>query len=126
LYSIASNLVIAVVLIRLRTLAAPDSLLVGIYFILSGCARFVEESYRGEPQTPIIAGLRVYQWFAVGLLLGGVALTMVRMAPNRVGIGPPSLPLVALAAVMFLVFAAAMGLDFPGSNRRFARLAEAD
>ncbi|MCG6956931.1 MAG: prolipoprotein diacylglyceryl transferase [Gemmatimonadetes bacterium] len=56
MYSIAGNLVIGVLLIRLRTLAAPESLIVGVYFMLSACARFVEESYRGEPQTPVVGG----------------------------------------------------------------------
>lgn len=126
LYSIAGNLVIAVALIRLRTLVAPDSLLVGVYFLLSGCARFVEESYRGEPQTPMVLGLRVYQWFAVALVLAGIGCAMLPMAPSRAGIHAPSGALLGWAVAMFLVFAAAMGLDFPGSDRRFARLASAD
>ncbi|MGE0355028.1 MAG: prolipoprotein diacylglyceryl transferase family protein, partial [Gemmatimonadales bacterium] len=90
LYSIAGNIVIALLLIRMRILAAPDSLLIGMYFILSGCARFVEESYRGEPQTPMLGGLRIYQWFAVASVLAGVAFSMIPMPPNRAGFTPPS------------------------------------
>lgn len=126
LYSIAGNVAIGVVLFRLRSLAAPDSLLIGVYFILSGCARFVEESYRGEPQTPLVGGLRVYQWFAVATVLAGVAATMLALPPSAAGLHAPSGPLLAWAAVMFVVFAAAMGLDFPRSDRRFSRLAAAD
>jgi prolipoprotein diacylglyceryltransferase len=126
LVSIAGNLVIGVLLIRLRTLAAPDSLVLGVYFMLSGCARFVEESYRGEPQTPVVGGLRVYQWFAIGSLLAGILCTMFPMPPAAAGFSRPSAALIGWAAVMFVVFAAAMGLDFPGSNRRFSRLAAAD
>lgn len=61
LYSIAGNLVIGALLIRLRTRGAADTLLVGVYLMLSGCARSVDESYRGEPQTPVVGGLRICQ-----------------------------------------------------------------
>ncbi len=126
LYSIAGNLVIGLILLRLRLLAAPDTLLLGVYFMLSGCARFVEESYRGEPQTPLVGGLRIYQWFAVGTLLAGIICTMIPVPPSQAGFSAPSASLGVWAVVMFGVFAAAMGLDFPGSNRRFSRLASAD
>ena len=38
------------------------SLIVGLYFILSGLGRFVEEAYRGEVQTKIVGGggMRIY------------------------------------------------------------------
>jgi hypothetical protein len=122
----AGNVVIGLLLLRLRMLHAPDTLLLGAYLILSACARFVEESYRGEPQTPVLGGLRVYQWFAVGTLLAGVAATMFPTAPASVGFTAPSGALMAWAALFFGVAAAAMGLDFPRSNRRFSRLASAD
>lgn len=126
LYSIAGNVVIGLLLMRLQILAAPHTLVVGTYFILTGLARFVEEAYRGEPQTPVVAGLRLYQWFAVGSLLAGVILTMVPMAPGSAGFTAPSGSLVGWAVVVFLVFAVAMGLDFPASSRRFSRLAAAE
>jgi protein-S-isoprenylcysteine O-methyltransferase Ste14 len=125
-YSIAGNIVIGALLIRLRTLSCPDSLLLGVYLIVSGCARFVEESYRGEPQTPLVLGLRIYQWFAIGTLLAGIVSTMIPMPPSEQTFSVPSAALLTWAVVMFLVFAAAMGLDFPRSNRRFSRLAAAD
>jgi hypothetical protein len=40
-FSIAGNIVIGVLLIRLRTLGTADLLLVGVYLMLSGIARFV-------------------------------------------------------------------------------------
>ena len=126
LYSIAGNLVIGLLLIRLRVLSCPDSLLLGVYLMLSGCARFVEESYRGEPQTPLVLGLRIYQWFAVATLAAGIVCTMLRMPATEHTFSLPSAELLTWAGVMFLVFAAAMGLDFPRSNRRFSRLAAAD
>ena len=36
---------------------------------------FIEEAYRGEPQTPVVAGLRLYQWLAVGTVAFGAVLT---------------------------------------------------
>jgi prolipoprotein diacylglyceryltransferase len=125
-FSMAGNLVIGVLLIRLRTLGAADLLLVGLFFMLTGIARFVEESYRGEPQTPRVAGLRIYQWFAVGTLLAGIAVTMLPADPVSGGIGAPTGRLLAWAAAFFVIAAAAMGLDFPGSDRRFSRLASTD
>lgn len=126
LYSIGSNVVIGLLLVRLRYVGMPDAFLVGLYLMLSGCARFVEESYRGEPQTPIIGGLRVYQWFAIASVAIGIIFTMLPPASRNAGFGPPSPVLLASAVAMFVVFAAAMGLDFPRSNRRFSRLASAD
>ena len=126
LYSIGANLLIGVVLLRLRSLAAPDSLLVAIYLILGGVARFVEESFRGEPQTPIVGGLRVYQWLAVASVLAGAALSALPAEPGTSGFAPLDLRLLLAAMAMALISGFAMGVDFPASNRRFSRLASAD
>ena len=75
LYSIAGNVVIGLVLMRLRVLGAADVLIIGLYLILSGIARFVEESYRAEPQTRVVAGLHLYQWLAIGQTLAGIVTT---------------------------------------------------
>ena len=126
LYSIGLNIVLGLILLRLHLLAAPDTLLLGSYFMLSGLARFVEESYRGEPQTPLVGGLRIYQWFAVATLLAGIACTMFPTPPSTAGFSQPTRLLLVAAAGMFGLFSAAMGLDFPASNRRFSRLAAGD
>lgn len=123
LFSMAGNLVIGLLLFRLRILNAPSTLIVGSYFILAGLARFVEEAYRGEPQTPVVGGLRLYQWFAAVSVLAGVGVTMVPISPSPGALQAPGTTLVAGAVVMFFLSAAAMGVDFPGSNRRFSRLA---
>lgn len=125
-YSIGANLVIGVLLSRLQILGAPATMILGGYFLLAGLARFVEEGYRGEPQTPVVAGLRAYQWFAVVSVLAGIGVTMVPMPPSAAGFQVPTPALIAWTVVMFLVFAVAMGLDFPGSDRRFSRLAPAE
>jgi protein-S-isoprenylcysteine O-methyltransferase Ste14 len=126
LYSIAGNLIIGVMLIRLRVLGTPDSLIVGIYLILAAIARFVEESFRAEPQTPILAGLHSYQWIAVAQIVLGIVCTTRPSAAAAAGFTWPQAPLVWAAIVMALLTGFAMGVDFPGSNRRFSRLAAAD
>ena len=125
-YSILADVVIGMLLLRLRYLGAPDLLLLGACLILTGCARFVEESYRGEPQTPWVGGLRLYQWFAVATLLAGVGVTFLPSAPGPRGLALPSPGSLAWSLVFFVLGAAAMGMDFPGSNRRFSRLASGD
>lgn len=123
LYSILANLVIGVLLLRLWSLGAAFGLVAGAYLILAGVARFVEESYRGEPQTPMVGGMRIYQWMAVLSLVGGVVLTTIP------GGRPPGLVftfewrLLLGGLVYGLLVGFAMGADFPGSARRFARLA---
>lgn len=121
LYSILWNVVIAVVLTRLWFSSAPLSVIGGLYMIMTGVGRFVEEAYRGEPQTHVLGGLRFYQWIAVVTVVGGAAVTAIR-SPLTPSLVPPGTPLL-LASVAFGVLTwGALGLDFPASNRRFARL----
>lgn len=126
LYSIAGNIVIGVAMLRLRMVATPDSLIVGIYLILTAVARFVEESFRAEPQTPIVAGLHSYQWIAVGSLLAGIVCTTIPTAASTPAFVWPDARLVGSAIAMAMLAGFALGVDFPASNRRFSRLAPAD
>ena len=122
LYSILCNIVIAVVVARLWQLHAALSLIVGVYLILNGLGRFVEESYRGEPQTATKAGLKVYQWMAILSVLAGVFVTMIGGAPRATATLFNSASVIA-AGCFSLITWFALGVDFPNSNRRFARLA---
>jgi protein-S-isoprenylcysteine O-methyltransferase Ste14 len=126
LYSIAGNFVIGVALLRLRFVGAPDALLVGLYLILSGIARFVEESYRAEPQTPIVAGLHSYQWIAAASVVIGIVATTIPSASAARPFAPLDGPFLLGALALALATGFAMGVDFPRSNRRFSRLAAAD
>ncbi len=126
LYSIIGNLLIGVVLLRLRLLGAPDGLELGTYFLLSGLARFVEESYRGEPQTKVIGGLRIYQWLAIASVVAGMLCTTLPSESPVTGFVAPTAALWWVAIGLGLLSGAAMGVDFPKSNRRFSRLAAAD
>jgi protein-S-isoprenylcysteine O-methyltransferase Ste14 len=120
LYSIGTNIVTGLVLIRLFNIGISSSFIVGIYLILNGTGRFVEESYRGEVQTPYWAGMKIYQWAAILSILFGILFTAI---PNRaVLVFHPNLLSLILAIVMGILVTFASGVDFPDSNRRFARL----
>jgi len=122
LYSLLWLMVVGVVLTRLWLLTVPLSFIAGMYFVLVGLGRFVEEHYRGEPQTAVIAGFRLYQWLTLVFVVGGAALTTLpsATAPAPVAIGWPAIAVSLLAAV---IGTASFGMDLPQSSRRFSRLA---
>jgi protein-S-isoprenylcysteine O-methyltransferase Ste14 len=122
LYSILWNVLIALVMVRLWVTASPWSLIGGVYLVLTGIGRFSEEAWRGEPQTAVLAGLRLYQWIAIGTVLAGAAITATVRSGSA---GPPEFAPVelAIAAILGVLAALALGVDLPESNRRFARLA---
>lgn len=121
LYSILWNGFVALVLGRLWMVGAPLHLIAGVFVIATGIGRFAEEAYRGEPQTPVVGGLRLYQWVAIGSVLMGILFTALGTsarapAPAWNWMAP------AVALVFGLVTTIAFGVDFPDSDRRFARL----
>jgi prolipoprotein diacylglyceryltransferase len=121
LYSILWNVGIAMVMTRLWIVHAPLGLIGGLYLILTGIGRFCEEGYRGEPQTPVLAGLRLYQWIAIATVCGGAAFTALgsRTAAPAARF---SWTVLAVAVVFGVVSTFLLGIDAPESNRRFARL----
>jgi protein-S-isoprenylcysteine O-methyltransferase Ste14 len=121
-YSILWNIVIACLVTRLWFVHASFGMIAGLYLIFTGLGRFVEEAYRGEPQTPIVLGLRLYQWIALLTVVAGAVLTALPAT------GIPAFPqyswdalIAGLGFGLFTWFA--LGVDFPDSNARFARLA---
>jgi hypothetical protein len=120
LYSIACNLLTALVTARLWSAGAPLGMIGGAFLLLNGLGRFVEEAYRGEPQTAVYAGLRFYQWIAIGTVVAGAVVTTVRTS------APPDAQItwtgLAVAVVFAVVAGLALGFDAPDSNRRFGRL----
>lgn len=120
LYSILWNLPLGLVLLRCAQLGQPPSAVAGLYLLGNGLGRFVEEAYRGEPQTRRWGGLAEYQVYALVSVVCGAALTCVPSA------WPPSAALSAglvwASLAVGMATAVAMGVDFPGSDRRFARL----
>jgi prolipoprotein diacylglyceryltransferase len=116
------NIFVGLAIARLWLLCAPLHLIGGLYLILNGLGRFVEEAWRGEPQTPVFARLRLYQWAAITSVLAGVLVTALgasEPAPAAHFDWIAPLP----AAAFGLLVGCAMGVDFPESNRRFSRLA---
>jgi prolipoprotein diacylglyceryltransferase/protein-S-isoprenylcysteine O-methyltransferase Ste14 len=121
-YSILWNAMVFLVVARLWWLQAMPGTVCGAWLLLSGLGRFVEESLRGEPQTLVFAGLRLYQWVAAGTVVVGAALLAV---PAGAPLPGPRLDSAAIAAALFAGAAAwfAYGVDFPRSRRRYSRLA---
>lgn len=102
---------------------ASLSLIIGLYLILSGIGRFLEEATRGETQTKIIFRLRLYQWLALVLVALGMIFTCFE-APLSPAIGSFAIvlrhsPLYLSIALLFMF---AFGVDFPQSQRRFSEL----
>lgn len=121
LYSILWNVAMGLLLLRLWVAATPLALIVGAYFILAGLGRFVEEAYRGEPQTPIAGKLRLYQWLAAASVACGAAVTTCTTGPAS-GVIRPGWTGVMAGLAFGLLAAVAYGVDFPESRARFARL----
>ena len=122
LYAMLWLLVVGFALTRLWLAGAPMSFIAGMYFVLVGLGRFVEEHYRGEPQTAVIAGFRMYQWLTLAFVVGGAALSAFRSAS-----APAPTPIdgrtMLVAVLTALIGVASFGADVPSSNRRFSRLA---
>ena len=120
-YSILWNVVVELALLRLLQLHAASTVIFGLYLLLSSAGRFVEEAYRGEPQTATVCGLHLYQWIATTLGVAGAVITTVRSSPLPVA-APLRLSSVVLALGCAAVAWFVTGIDFPESSRRFARL----
>jgi hypothetical protein len=125
LYSIYANAFTATLLSRLYDSGASQTLVIAVYLTVSGALRFIEEAYRGEPQTPLWNGLKLYQWLALAQALAGVGLSVIASPPVPVlsPIGPAGWA-TALVAGIFAGFA--MGIDFPSLRSRFSQLTPTD
>lgn len=122
MYSIGFNLLSGWVLVHLWYCSMPAGLLTGLYFMLAGLSRFVEEAYRGEPQTSRHAGLSDYQWLAVGFM--GLAFVFWNIPSSMAAVPPPDWKAASLmpGILLGLLYAFCMSTDFPDSGKRFARL----
>jgi prolipoprotein diacylglyceryltransferase len=121
LYSMIWMVFVGLVMIRLWAIAAPLQFIAGTYFVLVGLGRFVEEHFRGEPQTSVIAGLRLYQWLTIAFVIGGAVL--MTLGPTAAPALPPFDPrLLPIALLVGTICYVAYGMDFPASSRRFSRL----
>ncbi len=121
-YSIIGNIAIFLALAALWAAGARLTMICGLYLALSGLLRFVEEGYRGEPQTKIVGGMRIYQWFSSVMLIGGLFFLTVDSGSAR-PLTLEGLPSnLAVSAILFIACGFVAGVDFPESRRRFSRL----
>lgn len=121
LYSAGWMLLVTAILVRLWLLSAGLQFIVGVYFLLTGVGRFVEEHFRGEPQTAVWLGFRLYQWLALGSLVFGAVLTAAGWTPAPGPAIPTRGTLLGVLGFTMVTYIA-YGVDFPGVNRRFSRL----
>jgi protein-S-isoprenylcysteine O-methyltransferase Ste14 len=121
LYSILANVVIGTLLLRLRVCGASAFVIAGLYLVLGGMSRFVEEAYRGEPQTIRLAGLPLYQWMATASVLLGM-LVMPLAGRSLPALRAPTFGLLVSSFFWAMVCCFAMSMDFPNSKRRYSRL----
>jgi hypothetical protein len=121
LYSIIWILLVGFALLRLWKLDASLQFIAGTYFILVGLGRFVEEHFRGEPQTSVIGGLRLYQWISIGFIIVGPGLTTLPPEYGQGISGPDPGALLVFLGVALLLYLG-FGADLPRSSRRFSRL----
>jgi protein-S-isoprenylcysteine O-methyltransferase Ste14 len=121
-YSIVFNVITGLILLRLWYGGSSPALIAGLYFILSGATRFVEEQFRGEVQTRFIKGLRLYQWLAIGSILTGIFFTMIKTHEPVMLRWDFSPTMVLVACSTGLLWAFGMSMDFPKSTARFSRL----
>lgn len=120
LYSIGNNFISGLILIRLCSLNMSVTFITGMYLILNGLGRFIEEYFRGEAQTPYWAGMRIYQWIAIVNIVAGAVFTCLPSATMlNFQLNVPSF---CWALAMGIFATIAYGVDFPNSNKRFARL----
>lgn len=121
LYSILWLSFTGCILLALWDNGLPYSFIFGAYLMLTGLGRFVEEAYRGEVQTPILNGLRLYQWAALFSFIIGIVMTTIPVT-NAVVYPDYGWQTWLSAAIGGLFIFFSMGVDFPNSNYRFSRL----
>jgi protein-S-isoprenylcysteine O-methyltransferase Ste14 len=121
LYAILWLFFVGFVLLALWYNNFSAAFIFGLYLILTGLGRFVEEAYRGEVLTPIMKGLRLYQWTALISVIAGIIMTVLPVSPiTIIPVFGWDILWAALIGGAFTTFA--MGIDFPYSNARFSRL----
>lgn len=121
LYSILWLFFVGFILFELWNNKFSPSFILGLYLILNGIGRFVEEAFRGEVQTKILGGLRLYQWTAILSVIIGIGFTVYTSNAVLLVSGFGWETFVAAFIGGFCTFFA-MGVDFPNSNARFSRL----
>jgi prolipoprotein diacylglyceryltransferase len=123
-YSIGANIIIGMFLWRVWYSDVCLCLIISLYFILTGLARFVEEAYRGEVQTPIYCQHKVYQWTSIVFLLLGILISTIP-CENTARLTFCFHTIYLTPSIIFACMTTfAMGIDLPDSNMKYARLSD--
>jgi prolipoprotein diacylglyceryltransferase len=123
-YSIFANIIIGMLLWRLWYSNVALNLIISLYLILIGLSRFVEETFRGEIQTPIYYKLKIYQWMSILFVFLGIVISMIP-CDKRIQLELSWKWEYLIPSIGFAIFTAfATGVDFPESKKRFSRLSD--
>ncbi len=123
LYSIIFNILLGFFLFAMwKAGYFADTLIIGLYLILTGIERFSEDAYRGEKQTRHLYGLVENQWLAIVALLVGILTTIIPGKPTDIGMAGFDQIIIIATIAGGLITAFAMSVDFPKSKVRFSRL----
>jgi hypothetical protein len=86
-------------------------------------ARFCEEAWRGEPQTPVHAGLNLYQWLAISTVAAGLILALQTPLGTLPAPHLPWLRDILSASPIIFLWCIAFSVDWPGTEWPLSRLA---
>lgn len=117
LYSMLWSMFCGIVLARMWWAGCELHMIAGLFAMLSGMGRFVEEAYRAEFYTHSDGRWRPYQWMAAAAVIGGGILTAL---PVTAEAPPPSLNLesLTLAVAFGMIAAIAAGVELRTTNSR--------
>lgn len=116
------NLAVCAVLLMAWRAHSGSLFIGGLYLVLTALARFGEEGWRGEPQTPGKCGLSLYQWICIPTVLVGVGTSMIASTPVPIAAGLDGNSLLTVAGLA-LFLALMMSCDWPRMHLPFSRLA---
>lgn len=113
LYSMIWLFVVGFVMLSMWLHKMPFSLICGLYLILTGIGRFIEEAYRGEVNIIIYRGLKLYQWTALISVVVGIFLTTINTGYAEVVTPSFSWEILIPSAIGGILVNFAMGIEFP-------------
>lgn len=123
LYSIIGNIIIGSFLWKLWYSEAEPIFIPGFYLILTGYARFIEEAFRAEAQTPVWFKLKIYQWLSILFVVFGIGLTFLPYEQVNISVKWDWFNVLP-AALFGIILSFATAMDFPDSNKPSSRLCD--
>ena len=120
-FSMLCNLVLGLLLWRVADVTHDAWLVVVAYLVGMSLARFAEEGLRSEPQTPVRAGLTLYQWLSMVWLAVAIALLWAPVVNMSVA-HAPDWAAALLGLALSGAWAVAMSVDWPESRFPLSRL----